>query len=224
MNRRVAIALLLVAGALGGCSSSADAPATLVSQSGAGGAGEGPLFDLDAGDDSAPAAPHVIDGTALGCPCKLTMDFTALPIGATQTLTVNGATLRASDSATDAAADVPIAVASTSALGGMHVVFLDGPTKSATVVPPAGYFCVIIDYVPTTASVPTVRVGYGATREVVAGPAGGTAQMVLTPKPGFVNTVGLRMTPAIDSVRIYPGAGGGLEVPALCFGTDAPTP
>jgi hypothetical protein len=224
MNRRVAITLLLLAGAFGACSSSDDQAASWTSGVGgaAGAGGATPPFDLDAAT-TADAAPHVIDGTSLGCPCKLTIDFTALATGAHQTLTLNGAIVRVTDGATDAAADVPIAVAANAALGGMHVMALEEPTKSAIVVPPAGYFCVVVEYIPTTTSVPTVKVVYGGSREFVAGPAGSGTQSVLTPTPGFVNMVVLRMTPAVDSVRIAPGPGGGVEVPGICFGTDAPT-
>jgi hypothetical protein len=151
------------------------------------------------------------------------MDFTALETGVLQTLTLDGATVRVIDAAMDAAADVPIAVAANVALGGMHVLALADAAKSAIVVPPAGHFCVVVEYIPTTTSVPTVKVAYGGSREFVAGPAGSGTQSVLTPTPGFVNTVALRMTPAVDSVRITPGPGGGVEVPGICFGTDAPT-
>jgi hypothetical protein len=189
---------------------------------GMGGAGGTTLpFDLDA-SGIADAAPHVINGTSLGCTCKLIMNFTTIETGDRQAVELNGATLRVIDGATDAAADVPIAVASNAALGGMHVISLDEPTKSAIVVPPAGFFCVVVEYIPTATSVPTVRVGYGGSREFVAGPAGSGAQYVLAPTPGYVNMVGLRASPAIDSVRISPGPAGGVEVPAICFGTDPP--
>jgi hypothetical protein len=203
---------------------------------GTGGAGGTTLpFDLDASgiispDADAPAigpaadaGPHVVNGTAVGCTCKLTMDFTTLETGDHQPLTLNGATLSVADAATDAAADVPVAAATNIVLGGMHVIALEESTKSVIVVPPAGYFCVVVEYIPITASVPTIRVGYGGSREYVAGPAGSGAQLILAPTPGYVNTVGLRTLPAIDSVRISPGPAGSVEVPAICFGTDLPT-
>jgi hypothetical protein len=215
--------LLFLLGALSGCSSSEDQAASWTS--GAGGAGGYiPVIDLDGAIESSPdATPHVIDGTSLGCPCTLTVDFTALEAGDHAALTVQGVAVRVTDAATDAAVDVPIAVAANTALGGMHVLALADSSRSAIVVPPAGQFCVVVEYIPTTTSVPTMKVAYGGSREFVAGPAGSGTQSVLTPTPGLVNMVVLRMTPAVDSVRITPGPGGGVEVPAICFGTDAPT-
>jgi hypothetical protein len=222
---RLAGALLTLAAALGGCAGGDDGAAFVVAPAGGGGAGGSVLpFDLDAAQNSDAPAPHVIDGMSLGCPCKLTMNFTTLATGQQGALTMNGATLRVTDGSVDAAADFPFTVASDNAVSGLSVIALDDPTRTAVVVPPSGHYCVAIEYIPRTASVPTMRVAYGGTFEAVAGPPGGTAQIALTPTPGFVNMVVLRLTPAINSVRITPGAGGGIGVPAICFGTDPPPP
>jgi hypothetical protein len=224
-------ALVFLAAVIGGCSSGGDGQAVAVSPpAGTGGAGGGALpFDPDAAaaGDGPVAAPYAIDGTKLGCTCKVIMNFTALATGDHPAMSQSGATLRvtagAADGGVDAGADEPITVVAEPALGGgVSVVVLDNPQKSAVVVPPAGQYCAVIDYIPTTASVPTMRILYGGTREVIAGPAGGAAQVVLTPVPGGLNTVALRMTPSINSVRITPGSSGAIEIPAICFGTDAP--
>jgi hypothetical protein len=221
--------LLLLAAVLGGCSGGDDGAATLVSpprSDGGGDDGSTLTFDLDA-PEAAPV-PHVIDGTPLGCTCKLTMNFTTMAPGQQGPLTLNGATLRVTnagaDAGADAGVDLPITLAPDTAVGGLSVIALDDPTRSAVVVPPAGHYCVVVEYTPKTISAPTVRVVYGGTREFVAGPAGEPVQSVLSPRPGFVNSVVVKMTPAINSVRITPGSGGGIGVPAICFGTDPPAP
>jgi hypothetical protein len=219
--------LLVVVAALGGCASSDDAAAVMVSgPSGGGGAGGSVSpFDPDAaGADVDAQPPYAIDGTGLGCTCATTTSFTQLATGQQGPVTLDGVVVRLADGGADAAADFPFTVVSSAAVGGLGAIALTDPTKSLVVIPPPGHACVVVDYVPQTAAVPTMRLVYGGTQQAVAGPAGGPVQIVLTPTPEFVNSVVLRVTPAIDSVSITPAASGGIELPAICFGTDAPKP
>jgi hypothetical protein len=207
---------------LGGCSSSDDAAVMVSAPAGGGGAG-GSGFDLDAAIADVDARPpYAIDGTGLGCPCIATASFTALALGQQGPVTLDGVVVRLTDDGVDAAADLPFTVVPSDAIGGASAIALTDPAKTLVAIPPSGHGCVVVDYIPQTAAVPTVRLVYGGTHQAVAGPAGEPVQIVLTPKPGFVNSAVLRVSPAIDSVSITPASSGGIDVPAICYGADAP--